>query len=329
MKTYRVGILGCGEVWQRHRLAFERSSRLCCACVYDPIAERTAAAAALTGARPTASADDVLTAEDVDIVAVLTPAFTHVEQVEKGAAAGKHFMLEKPLATRLAEGERIVAAIRDAGVKCFHPTIRALSSDLFERLREWTAADGVVGAVRCGFYHLVGQPVAPSAWMRDRDRCFPPAEYDPHVLDTFLTLTGDQPSTVWSHAGRYCRDFEQDDVTKMVITFAGGRYLEISVNWVVDPAWTCGSRVTFELVCERGFIRHNWFSAEWFNSDSQGRFDSPRVDSGGDRWDHYHALIDAIEQDGSCSPNEIDGLNYVRIQDAALQSIASGATVEL
>ncbi|MBT7304198.1 MAG: Gfo/Idh/MocA family oxidoreductase, partial [Victivallales bacterium] len=97
MKTYRVGVVGCGAVWKYHSLVYGMSDRLACACVYDPVEERTQAAAALTGARPAASAEEVLTAEDVDIVAVLSPAFTHADYVEIGAAAGKHFMLEKPM----------------------------------------------------------------------------------------------------------------------------------------------------------------------------------------------------------------------------------------
>ncbi|NQU10523.1 hypothetical protein HQ590_07030, partial [bacterium] len=142
-------------------------------------------------------------------------------------------------------------------------------------------------------------------------------------------LTGAEPASVWCHAGNYCRSFEQDDVTNMVITFTGNRYLQIDVHWVVDPEWKCGSRVTFELVGERGFIRHNWFSAEWFTDKEQGSFQSVRRTSGGQRWDHYHALIDAIENDTALVPNELDGLRYVRIQDAALRSIRSGETVRL
>jgi predicted dehydrogenase len=328
-RVYRVGVVGCGEVWKRHLPAFERSARIRCTRVYDPIAARAVSAAEVTGACVAGSAQEAITADDVDIAAILTPVFTHVPLVEAAAAAGKHLMLEKPLATTLPEADRIVSAIARAGVKCFHPTLRALSSDLFAQLQSWTAEDGPVGPVRAGFYHLLGRPVARSAWMTDRQSCFPPAEYDPHVLDTFLTLTGAQPQTVWAHAGRYCRDFDQDDVTNMVITFSGNRYLQIDVHWVFDPAWSSTPRATFDLVCERGAIQHNWYSANWQGRDGQGEYHSPRGSSGGDRWDHYHALIHAIETGCDVSPNEHDGRRYVRIQDAALESIRSGQRLVL
>ena len=325
--VYGVGVVGCGAVWQRHRLAFEHSDRLRCATVFDPDTDRAREAATRTGARVARNAEEVLTDPEVDIAAILTPVFTHADQVEIGAAAGKHFMLEKPMATTLTDGERIVSAIRRAGVECFHPTLRALASDLFAKLRELTTEDGLLGPVRCAFYHLVGAPVTDSPWMKDREMCFPPAEYDPHVMDTFFALTGAACTSVWCHAGRHARhQFNQDDVTTIVATFDGGQFLQTNVNWVVDRTW-CGSTVSFDIACERGMIRHNWFDAKWFADGQSGSFTSVRRETQGNRWDHYHTLIDAIEGGPKCSPNEEDGLRYVRIFDAALRSSRNGETV--
>lgn len=333
MKTYGIGVLGCGAVSQHHMVAYENSERLKCVCVYDPAQERALDASRRIGARVAESAEEVLTASDVEIVAVLSPVFTHADYVEVGAAAGKHFMLEKPMATTSDDGERIVNAIEKAGVKCFHPTLRALASDLFEKLQELTADDGQLGPVSSAFYHLVGKPFNPSSWMLDRKLCFPPGEYDPHVFDTFLELTGDDPATVWCHTGRYSRSFEQDDVTIIAVTFHGGRFLQFDVHWVLDPEWKGGTRAAFDIVCERGLIRHNWWSLEWHTADGVGEFASKRRGTEhitqGNRWDHYHALIDAIENGSVLSPNELDGLRYVRIQDAAVESSQTGQIVTL
>ena len=165
--------------------------------------------------------------------------------------------------------------------------------------------------------------------MIDRELCFPPAEYDPHVFDTFLELTQDEPLSVWCHTGRYCRPSEQDDVTIIAVTFRGGRFLQFDTHWVVDPEWNCGSKTTFDLICERGLIRHKWFSLQWWGQGGEGEFTSKRQKTQGNRWDHYHTLIDAIEHGSDISPNELDGLRYVRIQDAAIKSSQTGQTVLL
>lgn len=329
MKTYNVGVIGCGAVWNYHRHAFANSKRVRCVSVFDPLTERAEAAAAATGARVASGAMQVLKDPDVDIVALLTPVFTHVEMVEAGAAAGKHFMLEKPLALTNDDAQRIVNAIQKAKVKCFHPTLRAIYSDLFAELAKWTAPDGPLGPVKAAFYQLIGIPYAPSAWLQDRTKCFPPAEYDPHVFDTFLALTGAEPATVLCHAGRYTRPHDQDDVNSIHVTFKGGQYLQFDVHWVLDPQWKSLSRINFELVCERGLIQHNWGSAKWYTRDGEGEFKSVRTKTGGDRWDHYHWLIDAIENDTDVHPNEVDGLKYVRIQDAAMRSAKLGKPVEV
>src|SRR5690348_13725807 len=86
MKTYGVGVLGCGAVWDFHRIAIERSDRLRCVSVFDPAQDRAAEAAKRAGGRVAKTAKEVLTDPEVDIVAVCTPVFTHVEQVEIGAA---------------------------------------------------------------------------------------------------------------------------------------------------------------------------------------------------------------------------------------------------
>ncbi len=331
MKVYGIGVLGCGSVWNRHRLVFEKSQRVRCVAVYDPMPERAHSAATATEAQVARSAEEVCHNRHVDIVAVLTPAFTHADLVELAAGAGKHLMLEKPMANTLAEAERIVEAVRRSGVRCFHPTLRALGSDLFQKLQELTAPTGTLGAVRCGFFYYVGPPgswATPGSWYLDRRLCTPADEYGAHVFDTFLALTGDEPSSVWSHAGRYVQDFDQDDVTTIGVNFAGGRYIQMTLSWAAKREWSYSTN-TFNLVCERGVIVHKWFSAEWYSTEGKGEHASPRMATQGDRWEHYHALIAAIEGGFAPTPNEGDGYRYVRILDAAARARASGTYVSL
>ena len=76
-------------------------------------------------------------------------------------------------------------------------------------------------------------------------------------------------------------------------------------------------------------IEHKWFSMEWCGSQGSGEFTSERHSTQGNRWDHYHTLVDAIENGTKIFPDELDGLRYVRIQDAAIRSSQTGQTVLL
>lgn len=61
--------------------------------------------------------DDVLGDRRVDAVIITSETNRHADLVERAAAAGKHILLQKPMATTLADCDRIIAAVRRAGVK--------------------------------------------------------------------------------------------------------------------------------------------------------------------------------------------------------------------
>jgi len=68
------------------------------------------------GVDVTTSLDQVLDDPEVVAVAVATPAATHTEVVLACLEAGKHVLVEKPLAPSLAEGQKLVAAAEDRGL---------------------------------------------------------------------------------------------------------------------------------------------------------------------------------------------------------------------
>jgi predicted dehydrogenase len=233
------------------------------------------------------------------------------------------------MAVNLADAERIVQAIRKAGARCFHPTLRALGSDLFEKLAQLTAPDGILGPVKGGFYSVTGLPFSWSSWFAERDKCLPYAEYGSHVFDTLMALTGEEAESVWCHSGRYFREFDQDDVSTIVIRFPSGGYFRMTIDWVMKKEWDY-SDSRFHLICENGLIEHEWFGAKWRSGKEKGRFASRRkAEAQGWRWEHYDSLVKAIEGGESCSPNEEDGLRYMRIIGAALESNKTGAWAEV
>lgn len=66
--------------------------------------------------RGTTSYEDLLADDGVDGVYIATPNALHSQQVIAAAAAGKHVLCDKPLATSVVDAEKAVAACRDAGV---------------------------------------------------------------------------------------------------------------------------------------------------------------------------------------------------------------------
>jgi myo-inositol 2-dehydrogenase/D-chiro-inositol 1-dehydrogenase len=112
--TLRVGIVGLGRLGKRHarQLAFTRGCELVVAC--SPLAEeREWARAELGLQRCHESLQPLLEAPDLDAVVLVTPTSLHAEQTIAALRAGKHVFVEKPLALRVEDCERVQAVARE------------------------------------------------------------------------------------------------------------------------------------------------------------------------------------------------------------------------
>jgi predicted dehydrogenase len=86
-----------------------------------------------TTVRATTSYDDVLSDPAVSAVAVATPAATHFDLARAALEAGKHVLVEKPLTLTVADGEKLVALAREAGLilmcdhtYCYTPAVQRI-----------------------------------------------------------------------------------------------------------------------------------------------------------------------------------------------------------
>lgn len=85
--------------------------------VWDDDADRGRKAADHAGAEFVADLDALLARDDVQAAIIGSETSRHAEHVEAAAAAGKHILLQKPMALTLADCDRIAAAVASAGVR--------------------------------------------------------------------------------------------------------------------------------------------------------------------------------------------------------------------
>jgi predicted dehydrogenase len=104
-----VGLIGLGEVAQlMHLPLLADDPRFAMTAVTDASPNLTARIAARYGARPLASAADLLADPGVDAVFILTPDHLHAELVAAAIDAGKHIFVEKPICLTSAELEPLI-----------------------------------------------------------------------------------------------------------------------------------------------------------------------------------------------------------------------------
>jgi len=113
-----VAVVGLGEIGQVHMRGFQLAPELAHVLAVtdlDPALRRAAAAA--TGAAERSSLAELLADERVDALSVCVPHSLHREIALAAIAAGKHVLLEKPMALSVRECDEIIAAAARAGVR--------------------------------------------------------------------------------------------------------------------------------------------------------------------------------------------------------------------
>lgn len=123
-----AGVIGLGEIGQFHLDGFERAPGARLVAVADLDTELRAQAAARSGASAYGDYRSLLADPAVQVVSVCLPHSLHLPVTLDAIAAGKHVLVEKPLAMSVAECEQIEAAATGAGVlvgvqhnQIFHP----------------------------------------------------------------------------------------------------------------------------------------------------------------------------------------------------------------
>jgi predicted dehydrogenase len=129
--TIRAGIIGTGFMGTVHARAVRRNLGVVSRVVGSTPESTRAAAGRFAPELTTATAAELVTADDVDVVHVCTPNATHAPLVRAALAAGKHVVCEKPLAVTVEEAAELHDLARAAGVTAtvpfvyrFYPTVR-------------------------------------------------------------------------------------------------------------------------------------------------------------------------------------------------------------
>lgn len=112
----RIGLIGCGRIGRMHAGLIARElPGLGLTAVADAVSANAEAVSEATGA-PVMTIDELLDSPDVDAVAICSSTDTHVDLVIRAAAAGKAIFCEKPISLSLAEVEKAMATVEEAGV---------------------------------------------------------------------------------------------------------------------------------------------------------------------------------------------------------------------
>lgn len=111
-----VGIIGCGSI-SEHRHAPEYTTNPDSRIIgyYDLIAERAEKLAGKFGGKVYASLEEILSDKSIDALSVCTSNYYHAPITIAALKAGKHVLCEKPMATSVEDGLKMIEAAKETG----------------------------------------------------------------------------------------------------------------------------------------------------------------------------------------------------------------------
>lgn len=237
----RIGMLGYGAIGHEHAHATVDVPGLELVAVADLSPARVAAARAMVpSVRGVDSAESLLDADDVDLVVVSTPPNTHAQWALRALDAGKHVVLEKPMALRAKDCDAVMERADEVGRVALVYQNRRFDPDY--RVLRRLVTDGSLGRV----FHLesfVGGYGHPCNYWHSDAEVSGGALFDwgSHVLDQVLDLLpgGIEHVTAAAHK-RVWHDVTNADHSRVTVRFRDGveaEFVHSDLAAAVKPKW--------------------------------------------------------------------------------------------
>ncbi len=314
-----VGVVGYGRAGVGHMRAAQRADGGSLIGVAESSAERRAEAAKQFDCAIVADYHELLRRDDVHVITICLPHWLHEQVAVDAAKAGKHILLEKPMAMETDECDRINDVVAKQGVKLMVGHSQHYSPFNLAAKERIDAGDiGPIVFQTLNWYKPLGLAQRP-AWGMDRSKGGGMLQMNgAHMIDACRWLAG-QPVT--AVAGRVANDVfgdrvKADDSMLGLLRFADGHYASVA-----HVAYEQGvEHYQHDIVGTRGQLRVASYQPNpglWIARD--GSFE--KVEMASHRGQGFaNELVDLINAVRDDRPTPIDG-QYGREIVAAMTAL--------
>ena len=300
------------------------------------------------GVKTFRSLDDLLSDEEVELVIVNTPNYTHYDYAKKALQAGKHVIVEKPFVVAVKEGEELIGIAKDMGVLLTVYQNRRFDSDY--RTVKKILAEGWLGDVVEAEFHFdrYKEDLSPKVH-KETPGPGTGALYDlgSHIIDQALQLFG-IPQAVFGDI-RVVRSVSQVDDYFEVLLYYPNLRVRLHSSYLVReqlPGYILhGNKGSFikektnvqEEALDKGILPtgDNWGvepenQKGFLHTEKDGEVIKRHVVSEiGAYSDFFTGVYQAIRESGVNPVTPDDGLAVIRIIEAAFLSSREKRVVSL
>jgi myo-inositol 2-dehydrogenase / D-chiro-inositol 1-dehydrogenase len=323
MNRVKIGIIGAGYIAGVHAGILARDERVQLSAVHDAVPECAVKLARSHNAIAVGTPLELL--ERCDAVFITTPNTRHVSLAIAALETGKHVFCEKPMATNIADAERVFEKAKEGpGIfqvghnRRFAPVYTTLKQVISEQhpphsahvkmnrgellKPEWTGNPEITG----GF--LYETPI--------------------HMFDMMRFLFGEVESL---HAIGSTHEYKEIDDFSVLLKFSNGMHATLAT--AADASWLFPfERV--EVFSHHATLVTREMESLTISSNLEGHFTEQSMQQlpREEKWGYVQedrAFVDSIVNGSEPPVTALDGLMSVEITNAVYESVRSGASVQI
>src|ERR1044071_2983296 len=321
MDKIKIGILGAGYIGGVHASVLARDERVRVSAIYDLVDERAQSLSLSAGANVARSAEELIALSDA--VYITTPNTKHTELAIAAAEAGKHVFCEKPMATNIADAQKVLdAALKSKAVfqvghnRRFAPVYATLKQMISEEAAPHSAH------VKMNRGELVnpewvGDPQITGGFL---------FETTIHMFDMLRYLFGE---VAHLNALGSTHEYPETDDFSVLAGFKSGVYATLCSS--ADASWLFPfERV--EVFCHHRTITTREMEALVSSEGMEGKqvTHSMHQLSKEEKWGYAQedrAFVDSILNSAPAIVTALDGYKSVELVDACYRSVQTGEQI--
>jgi predicted dehydrogenase len=257
MKKYRVGIVGCGNIFPMHAVSIQNNPNLELVAVCDNKPDRVKAASEAFLCNAYTDYQEMLDLESLDVVHICTPHYLHAPMTIWAAQHNIHVLTEKPMAINVEDATKMIKACREHGV--FLGVIFQNRYNNGAAFIKNTLESGALGKIKAAKMQVAwdrsDEYYSKSDWKGTWDKEGGGVVIDQaiHTLDLMRWFVGEPIDYIDANINnRVHKLIVVEDSAEGIIMFKNG----VIGSFHVINFYTTDSPVTVELHCEHGFISY-------------------------------------------------------------------------
>jgi UDP-N-acetylglucosamine 3-dehydrogenase len=314
MKKLGVAVIGTGFWGKNHARVYKELECTNLVAICDVNADRAKAIADQFGVKAYTDSSRMLKNPEIEAVSVCTWSTMLAKEALKALHAGKHILVEKPMATNTQQADKLLQTAQENGL---HLTVGFLMRFIpgLQQIRQ-AVGDKKIGNLVSATAKRVSQ------WPERIGDVGVVKDTAIHDIDIMRYVAGQDPISVYAKTGNM-RHRQFEDYAQIMLTFEGGESAFIESNWL-----TPYKTRTLTVTGTEAIMRLDYITQElWIESAKETL--QPRLAFQEPLKAELQHFAECITEKKKPLVTGMDGYKALQIAMAALQSSAKNAAVKL